>query len=292
MTVFLTILKIIGWIILILFALFLLSVLSVLFVPVHYKVKGKTNDRVWVRGKVSWLLGIVGISFSYEDENLKTRFRILFFSKKVRTQKENRQKSSLEEEPVQRETFEPEENPETQNPTQNEAQNITQNETENETENEIQNETQWKSKWKCGFQSVKQAFQKLKRRVQSILSGFREFRQIITDEKNKKAMSHLKKETFHLLKKICPKKFSLIMKFSAGEPDQTGILMGILACFPIGYQNRWQVTPDFEADHFYSETDFVIKGSIRGCHFFASGVRLFFDKNVRRLFQKISGFGS
>lgn len=109
-----------------------------------------------------------------------------------------------------------------------------------------------------------------------------------SDERNKAAFSHLKKELFIILKRICPRRLKLTMVYSTGSPDTTGISLGILACFPVGYTNRWQITPDFESEKSYAKGSFDIKGHVIVISILAATLRILFDKNCRRLYNRIS----
>ena len=55
MTVLLTILKVIGWILLGILGLILLTVLTVLLVPIRYRADGVWKEEKYIRGRVTWL---------------------------------------------------------------------------------------------------------------------------------------------------------------------------------------------------------------------------------------------
>lgn len=78
------------------------------------------------------------------------------------------------------------------------------------------------------------------------------------------------------------------MVYSTGSPDTTGISLGILACFPVGYTNRWRITPDFESENPYAKGSFDIKGHVIVISILAATLRILFDKNCRRLYNRIS----
>ena len=109
-----------------------------------------------------------------------------------------------------------------------------------------------------------------------------------SDERNKAAFLHLKKELFIILKRICPRRLKLTMVYSTGSPDTTGISLGVLACFPVGYTNRWRITPDFESENPYAKGSFDIKGHVIVISILAATLRILFDKNCRRLYNRIS----
>ena len=121
-----------------------------------------------------------------------------------------------------------------------------------------------------------------------IKNGIEKPKRECSDERNKAAFSHLKKELFIILKRICPRRLRLTMVYSTGSPDTTGISLGVLACFPVGYTNRWRITPDFESEKPYAKGSFDIKGHVIVISILAATLRILFDKNCRRLYNRIS----
>lgn len=127
-----------------------------------------------------------------------------------------------------------------------------------------------------------------KDKPEKIKTGIDKLKREYSDERNKAAFSHLKKEIFIILKRICPRRLKLTMVYSTGSPDTTGISLGILACFPVGYTNRWRITPDFESEKPYAKGSFDIKGHVIVISILAATLRILFDKNCRRLYNRIS----
>lgn len=74
------ILKILGWILLILVALLLAALLCLLFIPIRYRVRGKYEDGQdpVATARVSWFLRIVQFQVNYKDG---LRFRLKLFGK-------------------------------------------------------------------------------------------------------------------------------------------------------------------------------------------------------------------
>lgn len=106
------------------------------------------------------------------------------------------------------------------------------------------------------------------------------------DEKNKKAFSNIWKQLEHLVVSVLPKRLKLWLKYSTGSPDTTGQVLGILAIFPVGYRNHWNIIPDFTAEEFYAEADFTVRGRIFGVQILALALRIILDKNCRRLYNR------
>lgn len=75
------IIKIIGIILAVLLGLALLILLLVLFVPVRYRAYGIRSSRECrAEGRVSWLLRLLSIPFSFQDGELEIRVKLLGFT--------------------------------------------------------------------------------------------------------------------------------------------------------------------------------------------------------------------
>ena len=131
---------------------------------------------------------------------------------------------------------------------------------------------------------------KIKGMIERIKEVYPKLKKILTDEKNKEAVAHLKDELICLLKILLPKKSKVDAIFSTGSPDTTGQLFGVLACFPAMYYKDWRLIPDFEADEMYFKGTFWGKGRIYGYQILGIILRIVFDKNCRRLYTIINKF--
>ena len=183
-----------------------------------------------------------------------------------------------------------------------ESEHVADDQTENESTTQIHNEQRTvndenqhiKQQTKLTHQktykkrSEKPHKKQFKDRSDKIKNCIYKLKREYSDERNKVAFSHLKKELFIILKRICPRRLKLTMVYSTGSPDTTGISLGILACFPVGYTNRWRITPDFESEKPYAKGSFDIKGHVIVISILAATLRILFDKNCRRLYNRIS----
>lgn len=151
-----------------------------------------------------------------------------------------------------------------------------------ETDNEDKGDKPKKKKSKGSF------IDKIKSFVQWIKDNYPKLKRIVTDERNKQAVVHLKDELFYLIKILLPKKSKLNAEFSTGSPDTTGQLCGVIALFPMMYQKDWKLSPDFTAEEAYFKGDFWGKGRV--CVFQLIGIllRIMFDKNCRRMYTMIN----
>lgn len=302
-----TILKVIGIILLVVLALILTALLCVLFVPVKYRAVGSfDNTDIRAKAHVSWLFHLFALHIEYAQET-DGYIRLAFVKKKLfdnyealdddymdeaaKTETEDKVSENTGDEP-QIPADESEHITDEQTENESTAQNHNEQRTVNDGNQHIKQQTKLthqKTYKKRNKKPPKKSHKKqFKDKSEKIKTGIDKLKREYSDERNKAAFSHLKKEIFIILKRICPRRLKLTMVYSTGSPDTTGISLGILACFPVGYTNRWQITPDFESENPYAKGSFDIKGHVIVISILAATLRILFDKNCRRLYNRIS----
>lgn len=296
-----TILKVIGIILLVVLALILAVVLCVLFVPVKYRAVGSfDNTDIRAKAHASWLFHLFALYIEYAQET-DGYIRLAFVKKKLFDDSD----SEYEADEYDEETAKPDsgaDNYETlyidsmdddaKAEDESTAQIHNEQRTVNDDNQHIKQQTkrnhQKKYKKRSEKLHKKSHKKQFKDKSDKIKTGIEKLKREYSDERNKAAFSHLKKELFIILKRICPRRLKLTMVYSTGSPDTTGISLGILACFPVGYTNRWRITPDFESEKPYAKGSFDIKGHVIVISILAATLRILFDKNCRRLYNRIS----
>lgn len=294
-----TILKVIGIILLVVLALILTALLCVLFVPVKYRAVGSfDNTDIRAKAHVSWLFHLFALHIEYTDET-DGYIRLVFVKKELfdnyeafnddvmddaaKTETEDKVSENTRDEhkiPADESAHVADDQIEDESTAQthNEQRTVTDENQHIKQQTKLTHKKRSKKTHKKQFKDksdkIKNCIYKLKREY--------------SDERNKAAFSHLKKELFIILKRICPRRLKLTMLYSTGSPDTTGISLGILACFPVGYTNRWRITPDFESEKPYAKGSFDIKGHVIVISILAATLRILFDKNCRRLYNRIS----
>lgn len=282
-----TILKVIGIILLVVLALILTALLCVLFVPVKYRAVGSfENTDIRAKAHVSWLFHLFALHIEYADET-DGYIRLAFVKRKLfddaDSDYENDEKAAeASDDDVMDEAAKTETEDKVSENTGDEPKISAD---ENQHIKQQTKLTHQKTYKKRNKKSHKKQF---KEKSEKIKNCIYKLKREYSDERNKAAFSHLKKELFIILKRICPRRLKLTMVYSTGSPDTTGISLGILACFPVGYTNRWRITPDFESEKPYAKGSFDIKGHVIVISILAATLRILFDKNCRRLYNKIS----
>lgn len=306
MTVLLTILKIIGWIILILLLILLALVLLILFVPVTYRAEASCRKELTAKVRASWMFGLANLHISYQDKELLMYLRIFGVKKRLmggeaaavgEELKEDMEEAFSDSEFVADvEKAAGESNLEQAKDEAQEAGNeitgkVRQEPGDPEASAEENNSRPHKKhRLRELFSRIRSIFRQIRGMIKNIRITVTKGKKLLTDQRNQQAFSHLKDELFYLLRILMPTKMKLTAQFSTGEPDTTGQVLGILAMFPIGYQNRWNITPDFTAEEFYLEGDTDIRGHVFPVQVVRMLIRILMDKNCRRLYAQIESF--
>lgn len=282
-----TILKVIGIILLVVLALILTALLCVLFVPVKYRAVGSfDNTDIRAKAHVSWLFHLFALHIEYADET-DGYIRLAFVKRKLfddaDSDYENDEKAAeASDDDVMDEAAKTETEDKVSENTGDEPKISADENQHIKQQTKLTHQKTYKKPHK---KSHKKQF---KDKSEKIKNCIYKLKREYSDERNKAAFSHLKKELFIILKRICPRRLKLTMVYSTGSPDTTGISLGILACFPVGYKNKWQITPDFESENPYAKGSFDIKGHVIVISILAATLRILFDKNCRRLYNRIS----
>ncbi len=286
--IFLNILKIIGIVLVVLLCILLVLILLVLFYPVKYRILGTEvydkENKSDIHIRLSWIFHLIGINVDIDPE-LTAGLRILFVKKNLMKDSDtsndrsdnNGDGGSCDSDSIEAENIKNISETDIKN-TDNIAvaeEKINANATKAEksvSEDEYTNATN-------AYSNNKEK-EKIKR-----LTG--KIKKILKDDSCKEALNKIKTELINLLKAIMPYKLYLKAEFSAGSPDKTGMVLGILAMFPIGYRNKWKIRPDFEREEIYIDSEFDIKGHIFLYKILIIAIRVFVDKNCRKLYNEI-----
>lgn len=278
MSVLLLILKIIGIILLVILALFVLLIVGILFVPYAYRVKGSFHGKPDLTASIYGLGHLVGIGMILTENGAKIYLRICGIRKFLQSgNKENKTGN----------TDQYEENMGEGQKTDPETGNY-----ENLPMPEMQKiKAFWQKivkipeKFKRVIARIRDFFHTIKSAFGNVKKTIRKVKCLLTNESYKSAFTKLKTSVWQLLKILMPYRLKLNLEYSTGSPDTTAQLLGILTMFPIGYQNRWNVHPDFTADNAYAEAEFDVKGRILGFSLLKLILGLVLDKDCRKLYN-------
>lgn len=151
------------------------------------------------------------------------------------------------------------------------------------------------------FQKVKLFFQKIFEKVRNIkytilnmkekLENLKEtvywYKEVLEREESGRAITKGKKQLLKFLNHVKPKKVKGNVLFGFGDPGTTGEVLGFISMFYPLFGNHITVTPDFERTIF--QGDFYIKGRMRAFNLLRFGWSVFFDKDIKNLYNILTG---
>lgn len=302
MTVVLLILKIIGIILAALLGTVVLGILLVLFCPFRYRIWGSYHEKPDISIRVAWLMCIFQFRMDITDTQ-QMYLRILGFRKNLSREEEetneSEESSGLEEESETTNTVENAFDKKRIETNRSDAATVEENSGEEEFRNkeDPKDSIETKStdlsrktpeKKISTSQKVKRLWEKIKRALFNIKETAVKIKKLYMDPRNKLAFTKLKQSVAKFFRVLHPKKFQLKLKFSTGSPDTTGQLLGVIAMFPIGYRNGWNIVPDFTADAFYADAEFDVRGRVLGISLIKLACSIILDKNCKRLYNKVT----
>lgn len=301
MGLILFILKIFLIVLLTVLGLILLLSGLILLVPIHYEVTGNIGDswEIQVKGKVTYLLSMLKLFFSYEKEQFDMKVFIFGFQKKIseenisETSANDRNIKNLEQEGINRKETGSEEQV-----LFSEQEQFVEDETSvsepvsekpDVSDTDERKQTQVRSK-KEKKQSIKkkQKVKKKKIKQEKRKIDFAFIKQELTDEHNKSVVKKFFTELLYLLRHFKFRKIITDLRFSTGDPAYTGQVLGILCMIPMLYRYDFKIVPDFEGEEAYIKGTFLVSGKVRLIHILITCLRLIFDKEVRLIVKKIS----
>jgi len=281
MSIFLSILKVIGIILLILFAVVLGLFLLVLFFPVTYKIQGKIADENHIGGKVSWLFSLISIRVEIRNKDIRVWLRIAGIKKNIlpKEEKKTNSKVKVKDEPI--------ENQEEELVIQATQLDKEAFHSKEESIPKPKRKRRKKSLQKyLPWNIIKEWIAKIKKIIFSIKKNFSNIKKSFLDETNKNAVKKLWRELKFLLRHIGLRRGQVNLKYCTGDPSLTGKITGGLSIMPFMYKKGISVIPDFVTEHPYVKGTFRIKGHLQMFHFIGTAIRVYKDKDIKKLISK------
>lgn len=282
MSILLLILKIIGIILLVVLALLVLLVVGLLFVPFVYRIRGSYHSKPEWKASIYGFGYLFGFGMQMSQSGSRYYIRILGIRKWIRQAHKNVDSvyTNSKQEPDERTDERADEKCQEQFVSEEEALVSEHPDTSKTPErNPFHIVRQWVDKIKEIWRTLNQAIHQWQRSLQR-------FQKMCGDEHNRNAFALVKHTAFQLLKECMPRRMKLNLDYSTGSPDTTAQLLGLLAMFPIGYQNRWNVHPDFTTEQPFWDAEFDIKGRLLGIRLLILVLRLVLDKNCQKIYNQ------
>lgn len=129
------------------------------------------------------------------------------------------------------------------------------------------------------------AFSKIKYKIKKLYVKIKRIVYMIRDERDQEAVRELLLRTKDLLWHIRPRKLKADLLLGLGDPASTGEALGYIFAFYPVYREGLHVTPDF--DRKVIDGDVKLKGHIILLIVLIAALRVYFDKDIRRLYAQI-----
>ncbi|NLL75997.1 MAG: DUF2953 domain-containing protein [Clostridiales bacterium] len=316
--ILLLILKIIGVTLAIILGVLLLTICLVLFVPVRYRIQADGrlggDEPFHVKIRISWLLHIINVLFSYPNE-AGIRLRILLFtvfdsSKPRKTKAENNSKKKSQKKfhkETEKKYIEP---PKAQSEdiwTENNRLEAMSEEVipeevmppkdrEEKKEEETLKEGLWE-KLRAFFLKIKIFFQKLLNiiknieytivamydKIKKIIENIGYYTEVLQGEVFKEAFGVSKKKLLRIIKNVRPRKCDIRLTIGTGDPASTGQILAIYGMIYPFIGNNVIIQADFENK--IAEGSLDIKGKISFIILFMTAFQIYRNKNIRHLLK-------
>lgn len=126
---------------------------------------------------------------------------------------------------------------------------------------------------------------KIKYKISSLYVKIKRILYMINDERDQKAVQELLLRVKKLLWHIRPRKLDINLLLGMDDPATTGEITGMIYSFYPVYTKHLHFTPEF--DRKVIDADSSTKGYIQLIFVLIAFVRVYFDKDIRRLYRQI-----
>ena len=319
LTIFLTILKIIGRLLLVVIGLLILGILAILFVPLRYDGKISYNDKnQCVATQITWLFRLICIEGGYQ-EKVYARARLLWFTlwKWKADEKENDKEDHLEsadyseeeldrlleersqkeesKEEIKEETVKEEIKEETvmeekldepdaeENLTEVQPTEIEPKEVElNEAKS---NEAKSNEAESTEKKPKKIQFQQIGKRIEEIKEKIKHIKEMASDQRIHRAILLLIDGAWKIVRHSLPRKIKGRAKFGFEDPSTTGQILTYVSLLYPCYAKSVELVPMFTEK--VIDLDLYFRGRVRLFSLIWICVKIWFDRNFRYLYKKV-----
>lgn len=320
------ILKIIGILLAVLLGLLVFVMLMVLFVPVRYRLAGSRlgePKEIRLKGRISWLLSIVSITFGYEQDPY-VKVRLLGIPLKIGRTK-NKAKypddAAAITEPEAQKTTSAEDKMPILSSDSSDEKNLTVKmaeipdkgdilrEEKSETdhfseadrpfENSVISEKDSFSrkpqhilqmlrdvfkKIAAFFCSLPQKFSDLERSLREAGKTAEKWYQFVNRPEVKEAIRLAGRQLKKVFCHIRPQRLKISGRFGFSDPALTGHATGFMSMLPFFYGKDISVIPDFSGACL--EGEFFLRGRIRAVSLLITALQLWFDSNFKKAYKR------
>lgn len=296
MTVLLSILKILGIILLCILGLLVLLIMLLLFAPVSYRIRGETRQgQTTLKVHGAWCLMALRFSFLMEQGKQLAVLKIFGIKAwKYPSDEKSKQKvakKKVKKKPKKKSGEKSHKEPE-KDLEQNPPAVVQEEQTEKQHEQKRQKKT-YKKKFVSVFgkisKTIRSIVEKIKaipQKAKNIGSKIKKVNQWIQDEQNRSAVRFALGKVIGLLQRYGPKHMKADVTYGMEDPAATGQVLAVLSVLPFLYYDKVSIMPDFEAERFYIEGSWDIKGRIQVIHLLKAAIQIWRNPDVKHFIKQ------
>lgn len=296
MTVLLSILKILGIILLCILGLLVLLIMLLLFAPVSYRIRGETRQgQTTLKVHGAWCLMALRFSFLMEQGKQLAVLKIFGIKAwKYPSDEKSKQKvakKKVKKKPKKKSGEKSHKEPE-KDLEQNPPAVMQEEQTEKQHEQKRQKKTHKKKfvsvfgKISKTIRSIVEKIKAIPQKAKNIGSKIKKVNQWIQDEQNRSAVRFALGKVIGLLKKYGPKHMKADVAYGMEDPAATGQVLAVLSVLPFLYYDKVSIMPDFEAERFYIEGSWDIKGRIQVIHLLKAAIQIWRNPDVKHFIKQ------
>ncbi len=296
MTVLLSILKILGIILLCILGLLVLLIMLLLFAPVSYRIRGETRQgQTTLKVHGAWCLMALRFSFLMEQGKQLAVLKI-FGIKAWKYPSDEKSKKKLEKKKVKKKPKKKSGEKSHKEPEKDLVQNspaaVQEEQTEKQHEQKHHKKTH-KKKFVSVFGKIRKTIRSIVEKIKAIPQKFKNIgskikkvNQWIQDEQNRSAVRFVLGAVIGLLKKYGPKHMKADVAYGMEDPAATGQVLAVLSVLPFLYYDKVSIMPDFEAERFYIEGSWDIRGRIQVIHLLKAAIQIWRNPDVKHFIKQ------
>ncbi len=291
MSIIILILKIIGMVLISLLAFVIILGILLLLVPARYQVKGSfCSEKKAFSIRITWLLRAVSFLIYSGESGIEKKITIFGF--RLKEKKKDKTNSKEDKRGVaiagakreiavtekSKEGMEQSEVPHKE--AQADSRRLSADKKPSDRKGFFQKIA---DKINGIIQKIKGIYSKICETIKKAQNFSSKIKEFLVDAQNKVVFGKLKNEVLYLLKHFKPRKIEGKLLFGTGDPATTGWVLGGIYALYQGFPGRIDITPDF--DEKVIDGEVMIKGRIRSVHAILVVIRLFGNKDFRRMLQ-------
>lgn len=296
MTVLLSILKILGIILLCILGLLVLLIMLLLFAPVSYRIRGETRQgQTTLKVHGAWCLMALRFSFLMEQGKQLAVLKI-FGIKAWKYPSDEKSKQKVEKKKVKKKPKKKSGEKSHKEPEKDLEQNppavMQEEQTEKQHEQKHHKKTHKKKfvsvfgKISKTIRSIVEKIKAIPQKLKNIGSKIKKVNQWIQDEQNRSAVRFALGKVIGLLKRYGPKHMKADVAYGMEDPAATGQVLAVLSVLPFLYYDKVSIMPDFEAERFYIEGSWDIKGRIQVIHLLKAAIQIWRNPDVKHFIKQ------